>query len=323
MASTLANPTPQSFVGVPLSTMAVSSSLSVDLYIKPSPEAEPVLYRQRKLEFPPEEFERLRARGIETVYVAADQMSDYQQHLHQNLGAVIHDHSIPLERRVHFLSETGRSMLGTVFKSGSTDKVVGAAEAIGRNMVQVVTDDNLLVGDLFDVLRHDYHTFTHSYNVANYCVMLAQGLGINETEQLEEISRGGLLHDLGKLQIPLAILNKKSRLSDAEWTAIRRHPVDGFYELCGRNDLTSGQLMMVYQHHEKLDGSGYPVGCGGDEIHMYARMCAVVDIFEALTSHRPYRRPMPVKQALGLLEEEAGKKLDQEMVKCWKALMTK
>jgi HD-GYP domain-containing protein (c-di-GMP phosphodiesterase class II) len=277
------------------------------------------LYREKRLEIPPGEMAKLTQQGIVTIHVPADQFDDYQRYLRNNMAAVINDPAVPLEQRTLFLSETGRGMLGEVFRSGNTQNTVAAANEISGHLSSLLLQNELLAGDLLDVLRHDYHTFTHSYNVANYVVLLAKGLGIRDAAELAAISQGGLLHDLGKLRISSAILTKRARLTDEEWAIIQRHPTDGFMELCTRSDLSRSQLMMVYQHHEKLDGSGYPVGIGGDEIAPWARMCAVVDIFEALTSRRPYRSPLSPAKTIAILEEEAGAKLDAEMVQCWKS----
>jgi len=308
---------------VPLATLTVCSSLPVDMYLRPNDGAPPLHYRERKLEFPQEEMNRLIERGVETIYVAEDQVEEYQNYLRENLSNIILDQNLPYQQRLQFLGEAGRSMLEEVFKSGNIERMVGTAGDISGHMVQLMSHHNLVAGDLLDVLRHDYHTFTHSYNVASFSMLLAKGLGISDQDELEAISMGGLLHDLGKLRIPLAILNKKSRLTDQEWECIKRHPHDGFVELSPRGDLSYAQLMMVYQHHEKLDGSGYPVGAAGDEIHRYARVCAVVDIFEALTSIRPYRSRMPAAKAVSVLEQEADIKLDGEMVRCWKSLVNR
>ncbi|MEQ8785335.1 MAG: HD domain-containing protein [Pirellulaceae bacterium] len=311
------------FLPVPLATLTVCSSLPVDMYLRPSEEAPPILYRERKLEFPAEEMARLIQRGVETIYVPSGQVDDYQDYLQEKLPDIVLDQNLPMQQRLQFLGEAGRSMLGVVFKSGSIERMVGTVGDISGHMVQLMSHNHLIAGDLLDVLRHDYHTFTHSYNVASYVMLLAKGLGISDADELQAISMAGLLHDLGKLRIPLAILNKKSRLTDAEWDVIKQHPHDGFVELSPRKDLSRAQLMMIYQHHEKLDGSGYPTGVGGDEIHPYARACAVVDIFEALTSYRPYRSKLPAAKALSILDAEFGDKLDGEMVRCWKSMVSR
>ena len=165
-------------------------------------------------------------------------------------------------------------------------------------------------------------TFTHSANVSYYCVFLAKHLGISEREDLDAIASGALVHDLGKLDVPDAILTKPARLSDSEFEIIKRHPLDGFLQLKDRQDVNFGQLMMVYQHHEWMNGKGYPVGVTGKEIHPWGRLCAVVDVFEALTSSRPYRGPMATSRALQIMERESGDHFDEEMFQCWKTIIT-
>ncbi len=95
------------------------------------------------------------------------------------------------------------------------------------------------------------------------------------------------------------------------------HPTVGFEQLNFREDLTDGQLMMVYQHHERLDGKGYPVGVVDSEIHPWAKICSVVDVYEALTSYRPYRSPMPRKKVFEIMERDSGAAFDAEVLACW------
>jgi HD-GYP domain-containing protein (c-di-GMP phosphodiesterase class II) len=132
---------------------------------------------------------------------------------------------------------------------------------------------------------------------------------------------GALLHDIGKRHLPHDLLNKAGKLTPQEMALMRQHPQKGFEELCQRSDLNWGQLMMVYQHHERLDGKGYPVQIGGDEMHPWAKICAVGDVFDALTSARPYRKPIEIESALEFFERRAGAAFDAEIVKCLTSLM--
>jgi HD-GYP domain-containing protein (c-di-GMP phosphodiesterase class II) len=187
--------------------------------------------------------------------------------------------------------------------------------------VDLILRDDVLETDLLGVMHHDYHTFTHSANVSYYSVMLASSLQLADEHGLKQIATGALLHDLGKLDIPDHILCKPGRLSDSEFEIIRDHPRTGFRKLCHRDDLSSGQLMMVYQHHERLDGKGYPVGITAEEIHPWGRVCTVADVFEALTSNRPYRKGMSVEQAFDIMDRDSGLAFDIEMLKCWKEII--
>ncbi|PQO37419.1 HD domain-containing protein [Bremerella cremea] len=310
----------RNFLPVPLHTLCLTGTLPVDIYLGQEKESAPVLFRRRHIDIAGDELSTLLESGIETVYVPREQAEDYQNHLQNNVVSIIANHDLPLTDRLQFLGDTGRSMLREVFQGGQLDETIKQVGELSTYMSTIISENEVVVSELFDVLRHDYHTYTHVYNVASYSLLLAKGLGVSDEKELRDISMGGLLHDLGKLRIPLRILNKKERLTDTEWAIIQRHPTDGFIDLAVRDDMTEAQLMMVYQHHEKLDGSGYPVGIGGNELHFYAKVCAVVDIFEALTSNRPYRNPATKNEAMEILEGLTPNKLDQEMVQCWKAL---
>ena len=158
----------------------------------------------------------------------------------------------------------------------------------------------------------DRYTRGHSDLVSRYAVEIAERVGMSDQE-IEVIKRGGMLHDVGKIGIDEAILNKNGRLTDEEFDEIKKHPVYGG-EILEPVAFLRGERDIVLQHHEKMDGSGYPYGLKGDEISKSARIIAVCDVFEGVTSNRPYRKPMSPERVVSLLQEEAGDKLDAEVV---------
>jgi HD-GYP domain-containing protein (c-di-GMP phosphodiesterase class II) len=180
----------------------------------------------------------------------------------------------------------------------------------------LICEDDVLLTDLFDVMTHDYDTFNHAVNVSTYCVLIACELGISDRDSLVQIAQGALLHDYGKQYLPRWLLNQTDPLSQAQKETVMRHPVRGFEELCHRDDLSWGQLMMVYQHHERCDGCGYPVASVGNEIHEWARICGVADVFDALSRKRPYRSAIDDADVLAYLDRQAGRGFDEEMVRC-------
>jgi HD-GYP domain-containing protein (c-di-GMP phosphodiesterase class II) len=195
--------------------------------------------------------------------------------------------------------------------------MVTVATQFGSDLTSVVEERSIVFHELYSTLEHDYYTFTHVCNVSVYCTMLASQLGGFHSAALREVAAGALLHDVGKRAIPPHVLNKAGKLTDEEWSLIREHPSIGFREMSTRPDVTWGQLMMVYQHHERMDGSGYPAGITGDEIHLWAKICAVADVFDALTCHRPYRRPMPTRDVCEYLTKYRGIWFDADLVECW------
>jgi putative nucleotidyltransferase with HDIG domain len=158
----------------------------------------------------------------------------------------------------------------------------------------------------------DRYTRGHSDLVSRYAVAIAERLDLTDNE-VEVIKRGGMLHDVGKIGIDEAILNKDGRLTDEEFDEIKRHPIYGA-DILAPVGFLRGEREIVLQHHEKMDGSGYPHGIPGDEISIGARIIAVCDVYEGVTSNRPYRKPMEPERVVKILEEEAGEKLDAEIV---------
>ena len=186
-----------------------------------------------------------------------------------------------------------------------------------------MTRNQVLPRDLFRLARHDFNTFTHVTNVASYAVILAQRLGWCDGDDLQRIATAAILHDIGKRFIPASILMKPAKLDREERAVVESHPQRGYEELCQRPEMTFEQLMIVYSHHERVDGKGYPVGLRGEEIHPWTRMLAVVDTFDAITGMRPYRRPATTREAMEYIQRSAGTRFDPEIVQCWNAAMTK
>src|SRR5437660_2772208 len=152
----------------------------------------------------------------------------------------------------------------------------------------------------------------HNGRVGELCVRIAKQLGMTPSEQ-RVLARSGLLHDIGKLGIPGAILPKHDPLDDSEWKLMRTHPEVGLRILQWAGHFERA-LLAVLHHHERMDGSGYPHGLVGDAIPIEARVVAVADMYDVLTSDRPYRRARTDREARRILEAEAGPHLDPHIV---------
>jgi len=159
----------------------------------------------------------------------------------------------------------------------------------------------------------DYETEGHSERVTEWVVELARRMGMKE-ENLAHVRRGALLHDIGKMGIPDQVLLKPGPLTDEEWVIMRQHPVHAYYMLADIEFLRPA-LDIPYAHHERWDGSGYPRGLRGEEIPLAARIFAVVDVWDALHSSRPYRpQPWEPERIAAYLREEAGRLFDPQVV---------
>ncbi len=132
-------------------------------------------------------------------------------------------------------------------------------------------------------------------------------------DQIDKIHMGSLIHDIGKIHIPAEILTKPGRLSNIEYEMMKAHPEIG-YKILKAVDFIPPIAQMVYQHHERMDGSGYPLGVSGEDITIDARIIAVADSVEAMASHRPYRPAIGIEKALEMIRNGRGKSYDAYVV---------
>lgn len=178
--------------------------------------------------------------------------------------------------------------------------------------------DNTLEGWSRALEIRDKETEGHSQRVTRLTLRLARACGLRG-EELDYIYRGALLHDIGKMAIPDAILSKKTSLDDEEWIVMRTHPKIALDMLSAIAFLQPALVVPAY-HHERWNGEGYPNGLRGEEIPISARIFSVVDVWDALLSDRPYRKAWPKEQALQYLKEQSGKQFDPAIVERFIAL---
>ena len=172
--------------------------------------------------------------------------------------------------------------------------------------------DDTLAGWAAALDIRDRSTGQHTERVTALTVALATRFGITG-DRLDDVRRGATLHDIGKMGMPDRILSKAGPLDDDEWVQMRLHPQLAVQMLQGI-DYLAPALAIPWCHHERWDGSGYPRGLSGEDIPLEARIFAVVDVYDAVTSDRPYREPMPAPDALALIESASGSHFDPRVV---------
>jgi len=196
---------------------------------------------------------------------------------------------------------------------------------MGLNRELIRTSKAILAGniELMEVLgsaiaKRDSDTSTHNYRVTLYAIELARRIGLTD-DAMRSLIAGAFLHDVGKIGIPDAILLKPGKLDEAEFATMKTHVDLGGHILEKSTWLTEARDV-VLNHHEKYNGQGYPRGLAGETIPLAARIFAVVDVFDALTSKRPYKDAMPLERALGILRQDAGSHFDPALVEAFEQI---
>jgi HD-GYP domain-containing protein (c-di-GMP phosphodiesterase class II) len=311
------------FVPVQIRALRCTKAVAADLYVQYEPQIEPMLYCRAGSHPDEKQFIELAEAGVENLYVRNGDFSNLSNELLESLDSLLNRGGVCRTDKFAALQIAVAVAVDQTLRLVDCGKFHALAEKVGGNLVELFGDADVLPRELFRMARHDFNTFTHVTNVASYCVILAQKLGISDESELRKIATAAILHDLGKRFIPSRILTKTTPLTPEEQEIIESHPTRGYMELCEKSDLDYGQLMMVYQHHERMDGKGYPVGVVKDEIHPWARMLAVVDVFDTMTAKRPEFRPATPEYALDYQRQQAGTQFDSEVVECWISAMTK
>ena len=202
----------------------------------------------------------------------------------------------------------------SMFQEARMGKAVNTANA--QKLVEEINDSvSRNPGALISLARlktADDYTYMHSVAVCALMIALAKQLGLSESET-RRAGIAGLLHDLGKALMPMEVLNKPGKLTDEEFAIIKKHPEEGHRLLLGNPDADEMTLDVVLHHHEKVDGTGYPKGLKDQEISLFAKMGAICDVYDAITSNRPYKAGWPPSESLRKMAEWATGHFDQRV----------
>ena len=290
------------------------SMIDCDIYLRKGPGGELTLYREKSERLDSDDLHELAKKRISELYVSLADQEAYRR----DMGFKIRqDTSLPPLERYDTLREISHGSFEAAFRTKDVEQIVTIVNDLGVQLAEVLSGNDILLRELLPLMDRDDDTYLRSVNVATYATLLAKCLGVSDDTHLRSIMIGGLFHDLGKCRVDRTILNKSGTLDRDELRQMEQHPTLGFMELLPRGELTWEQLMMVYQHHERYDGTGYPVGLPGSEIHDLARVTTVADVFRALMSVRAKGQLVPAEQVCFFLADQSGTMLDPEITRCW------
>lgn len=314
-------PTPVTASFFPVAVDSLDTQeLELDLYLLHEGQR-PVLYRSVGSTYSMADCRKLAEQGIQHLYVPTGQHRVFQRVMTERLVRAYEDPELGRAERCRIVRESCGKMIEDLM---SFPHVEGIAETIGTMAARFsawCVEDPDKFGYLLDMSEHDFYTTTHMVNVGVGCGLLCAELLGGDESCMRDVMQGGLIHDVGKRGVPADILNKEGKLTDEEWVMIRNHPTMGAELISRQEGITPVAIEMTRDHHERMDGRGYPAGLKAAQIGRFARLCAVVDVYDAMTSARPYRGAIPPCKVLESMREEAGTVLDAEMFRAWESVV--
>ena len=244
------------------------------------------------------------------LFIKKTAANDFQQFMEQSLNMLITDPNMPVKKKSKIIYKCAKNVLHDVFEDPRSGENLQRTQNITSNMVDFILANDKSILTLLNLGTHDYYTFSHCVNVAVFGLGLWLMIGKGNDFDLRDFALGCILHDVGKTLTPQKILKKPGPLSSAEFEEIMKHPQHG-YDLM-KDTLPPVALDVILHHHEKYCGTGYPHKLNGDKISNHAKIAAIADVYDALTTNRPYGTARPPFEAVLTMKEEMVGHFEQE-----------
>ncbi len=319
MSSTLIKArTDQKYIPIFLDSLRVDSVLDFDLYIKINTEL--VLYRSANLPFTDRTRQKLMDNRVDKLFVTAESKRKYQLYIEQNLNKILVDPSVEPVKKAGILYDTSTNLVKDVLANPTYGENIQRSKDLVENTVNYILTGRDTFQGLMQITSFDYYTYTHSVNVCTFSIALAIQCGLKDGQFLHELGVGALLHDVGKAKISERILNKRGALTPIEFEILKKHPKWGVEILGETNLIDTSCYYPVLQHHERGDRRGYPSGLSLDEMHVYSKIVAIADSFDAMTTERVYQHAMDTYPALKLMFSLKGA-YDEPLLRAFVELM--
>ncbi|MCL6415312.1 DUF3391 domain-containing protein [Aestuariirhabdus sp. Z084] len=237
------------------------------------------------------------------------------------LKEALHDKKMDPQTRSSAVYLHSRELMNRLLETPTAENLKASKKAI-TSITDLILHDPETASNMLRITSHDFYTYTHSVNVGVTSIMLAKAMfGQSDRHDMHELGAGFFLHDLGKVNIRPEVINKPGKLTDEEMRHMRTHPFKGFKLLEKSGELTEESRIIVLQHHERADGTGYPKQLRNKDIHIYGKICCMADVFDALTAERSYKQAMTPYEALVLMRDKMADHFDKDLFEKFVHLM--
>ncbi len=251
--------------------------------------------------------------STEEFYIREEDLIKYHGLATKSLRNMIANPKIPVQEKTRKIYDVSKGIMKEFFDNNASEKMLQSSEEVMNIMEQCLSENEAGFHSLTMITNKDYYTYTHRVNVGLYC--MAYGIktkrGPNDTR---ELGLGGMLHDVGKSKIDASLINKIGKLTDEEFQIIKSHSSLGKEILESMQCYGTNVVRMAGEHHEKFNGNGYPNGLVGEEISNFARICKVMDVYDALTTRRSYKKALAPFEALTIMRKQMVDEFDFDIL---------
>lgn len=290
------------FVPITLESIEPVIFPDVALYIKTG--GNYVLYKSNGRDFSEHDHERLSKNGVEFVFVSKNDMDVITSHMEASAERLLKSDYLNAKAKGKMIYQTSINFVDDIFNNPEKSTDLGRTRRLIENLMLYLSNSPGAINSLETVMSHNYHTFVHSLQVASLTLLMhSEAYSLSRDEMLD-VGTGAILHDFGKIFVPKEILNKSGKLNEEEIEVLKRHPEEGYLFLKNKGVLSQVALTIVRLHHERCNGSGYPLGLESREIPRSAQITAVADIYCTLTTDNLGNKSMPPHIAVQLMRNQ-------------------
>ena len=305
---------PDKYFSIPQKILQVDTIPGFNIFLPAQGKKDHALYRSGSDPFREEHRKKLTQDKVLEIFIKTSDRRLYSQYIEDYLTEIISDPSFSAEKKSKMVYDCSTELLQNIFtKTQIADKIPSVSSVV-KSTVEYLSEGVREFLTMLDAMSHDYYTTNHSVNVCTIGLALGQRIGL-KGQELNELGIGLLLHDLGKSKIDESILKKKGPLNEQEWKIMKKHPKNGAAIAEGTKRVMPLSLTVIRQHHEKCTGKGYPMGLYEPQIHLFGHIAALADVYDALTTVRPYNAALQGFPAIQLMQKEMADDFSRDLFK--------
>ena len=297
----------------------INQKSTIDIYVKIRGDYR--LFAARGALLSDEQYRQFNKELIKLYFMVQDSV-DPEESLDAHLMDILTSPEVSPQAKADIAYSASMKSIQDVFQ-GVNSRTLSALKKVSKKIVKMILTDSKVIDNFMTITSDDHYTFMHSVKVGVYGTAMAINLFQDKVRDhnIDELSMSFFLHDIGMTKVPSTILNKKEPLTDSEWEAIRKHPLWGQDRLRKASYESNESTEIILYHHERFNGTGYPFKKSGSEIPVYAKICAIADTFESLTTGRPFRSPKSAFETLRIMQVEMAREFDPDLFRAFVMLL--